>query len=147
LPSTGFPELQRPINEDFRLKLDKVTNIVAIAVLALAGQIGTKRELPSLDNSGRLNLVVAMTSTCHYCNARLPFYRRLNHAAEDSHGYVTLQFASPEPVETTRSHLAENDLPAPRILSSPLKSTRKASSDTSIVGSSTRAEKTKCSIL
>src|ERR1017187_1837569 len=83
--------------------------------------LGKRLDLADVRWSRRLNLVVALTTKCPFCAASLPFYQRLSLAVKSSESDVSLQVASPEPVDTTKTFLDEGGVQIPRILRASLK--------------------------
>lgn len=69
----------------------------------------------------RLSIVIAMTTTCSFCAASLPFYERLSAAVGNSPG-VALLVVSPEPTERVRSFLKINRVQSSNVLQASLPS-------------------------
>lgn len=66
-------------------------------------QAGTKVSLPGIDwsKSGR-TLVLALSTTCHFCSESAPFYEQLQQKRQ---GDVRLVAIFPQPVEDSRNYL------------------------------------------
>jgi hypothetical protein len=111
-----------------RITLEKVTNIVVIAgCLFVVGNLlyrnhNSKQQLelypagsriqdvPSLGlKSSERTLILATSSSCHFCVASLPFYRRLAAAAKG--GGTRMVAVTHEPPPVNRAFLEGNGVP------------------------------------
>jgi len=102
----------------------KIRHVVPGRARQTASTMAGKRlDVAGLQWSGsRLNILIAMTTQCHYCMESLPFYRRLSQAVASQGRGVSLRAASSEPIETVRSFLAGHDVPVSQVLTTSFKS-------------------------
>ncbi|HEX7313987.1 MAG TPA: redoxin family protein [Pyrinomonadaceae bacterium] len=84
-------------------------------------QPGTKLSLPGVD-WGRSNktLLLALSTTCHFCTESAPFYQRLARAAEAKG--VKVIAVLPQPESEARQYLSELAIPVSEVRQSPLDS-------------------------
>jgi hypothetical protein len=83
--------------------------------------IGEKISLPGVDWSrSRQNLVLALSTTCHFCSESASFYKRLIPDATD-HG-TRVVAVLPQPVNASRSYLDNLGVPVPQIFQGSLDS-------------------------
>jgi hypothetical protein len=92
-------------------------------VPAASSGIGKDLSLPELvrDSAvGSKTVVIAVSSTCRFCTASMPFYSELLEKALASRGTVHIVFVSTEPAERVEQYLKSHNLPYNRaVLSVP----------------------------
>jgi len=123
-----------------RFSLDKVTNasviVAAVAVTAVAtlqltrefrphnaartgvartaGLIGKKVQLPGVNLSdATATVVLALSTSCHYCTNSLPFYRelvRFQEASAKRGKTIRVVVAMPQPETEVSRYLSDNNL-------------------------------------
>lgn len=72
---------------------------------------GKKLNLPGVEwKASRINAVVFLSTHCHYCDASMPFYRRLASVHKVSNSPINLIAISPEPVDVVQRHLADEQV-------------------------------------
>ncbi len=99
------------------LKLYRARGPQIPAARAASPVVGKRLDLPGADwPKHRLNLVVAMTTTCRFCVASLPFYERLSQAVNDQQPDISLRVASPEPTEVMKAFLKMNHVAPSSVL-------------------------------
>jgi len=126
--------------ETFMKYLDRAANvavIVAVAVflfMVFRGDIGRRQSpkdpsqeligrtiaLPGVQFSkGQNSLVVAVSTTCHFCKDSLPFYKQL---AEKSRGRLNLVAVLPQPEAEAQKFLQDAGVTATQVVSASLDS-------------------------
>lgn len=119
-----------------RITLERVTNVVVIAsCLFVVGSIvyrrGNSAKLPTPYAAGsriqdapalgfknaERTLILVTSSSCHFCVASLPFYRRLAAAARQ--GGTRIVAVTPELPPVNRAFLESNNVPIDASLSIP----------------------------
>jgi hypothetical protein len=119
-----------------RITLERITNVVVIAsCLFVVGDIlyhrvdspkappvyaaGSRiKDVPALGlKNAERTIILATSSSCHFCVASLPFYRRLAIAAK--HGGTRIVAVTPELPPANRAFLESNDVPIDASLSIP----------------------------
>ena len=118
--------------------LEVATNIAVLGAFLLVGAVAAKRfwepssssdpngptvgatiHLKSVDwSKSDQNLVLALSTGCHFCSESADFYHRLVPAAA-SNG-VRVLAVLPQPISEGRSYLEELGLDVPEVLQSPL---------------------------
>jgi hypothetical protein len=123
-------------------RLETVTHVALIGVCCLAAAlliehrffpasqddesaepdpVGQKVVLPGADwNAAPFSVVLQISSTCPYCNASMPFYRRLTAARQSAATKLPLIVASPDAVAVIRKHLEDEQVTVDRVLHSGL---------------------------
>jgi len=83
-------------------------------------QAGTKISLPGIDwsNSTR-TLVLALSTTCHFCSESAPFYQKLQQQRQNG---VNLVAVFPQSVEDSRNYLNKFGVSVSAVVQSPLAS-------------------------
>lgn len=83
-------------------------------------QAGTKISLPGIDwNKSTRTVVLALSTTCHFCSESAPFYQELQQQKRDD---VRLVALFPQPVEESHAYLNRLGIGINDILQSPLSS-------------------------
>ena len=73
-------------------------------------KIGTKLSLPNVDwSKSDKNLVLALSTRCHFCSESTPFYQKLAQL-KTGRGDVRLIAALPQKVEEAQAYLSEHNL-------------------------------------
>ena len=120
-----------------RFTLDKVANIVLVVTcLIVGGQAGFKmyrnvvpvrpapvyrlgeiiKDTPDLGlRKARLTLLMITASTCHFCSASMPFYRRLREVAQRAG--TRMVAVTPEDPDTNRTYLDQNGVSVETVVS------------------------------
>jgi hypothetical protein len=106
---------------------------VLIMVAVLAGQrfwsarsnsgpsVGTKISLPGVDwSKSKQNLVLALSTTCHFCSESAEFYKKLVPVAIGRG--IPVVAVLPQPLAAGRSYLEGLGIPAPEVLQGSLDS-------------------------
>jgi hypothetical protein len=120
-------------------KLETATHLFLIAVCCLAGGllieqrffandvpapsavVGREVKLPGADwQAARVSVLLQISSTCHYCNDSMPFYRKLMAARQSSAARVPVIVASADAVTVMQQHLAEQQVGVDKVLHSRL---------------------------
>jgi hypothetical protein len=123
-------------------KLETVTHVVLISVCCLAGGllieqrffspadtgpasttglVGREVPLPGADwQAAPFSLVLQISSTCHFCNESMPFYRQLISARQASSAKVPIIVASRDAVAVMRKHLEDQQVNVDKVLHSRL---------------------------
>lgn len=82
-------------------------------------RVGAEVSLPGIDwKNSDLNLVLALSTGCHFCDESAGFYKRLIPTA-NSHGVQVLAVL-PQPLSEGRTYLDSLGVSAPKVLESPL---------------------------
>jgi peroxiredoxin len=93
---------------------------------------GTRISLPGADwSKSNENLVLALSTTCHFCSESAEFYRRLVPTAE-SHG-ASVFAVLPQSLAASQRYLKALGVSVPQILQSPLESIDVAGTPTLLV--------------
>ncbi|MGZ8843532.1 MAG: TlpA family protein disulfide reductase [Pyrinomonadaceae bacterium] len=83
-------------------------------------QPGTKISLPGIDwSKSSRTVVLALSTTCHFCNESAPFYQNL---AQQKPGNVSLIAVFPQPVEDSRNYLNKLGVRTTDVVQSSLRS-------------------------
>ena len=123
-------------------KLETATHIFLIAICCLAGGllieqrffsdpdsggpgvtslVGREVKLPGANwQSAPVSVLLQISSTCHYCNESMPFYRQLMAARQSSAAKVPVIVASADAVAVMQQHLVEQQLSVDKVLHSRL---------------------------
>lgn len=74
--------------------------------------VGKKLDIPGVTwNSSQISAVVFLSTECRYCEASMPFYRRLiNEHHQAANGKVSLVAISLEPSDYVKTHLASEQV-------------------------------------
>jgi hypothetical protein len=121
-------------------KLEKVTHGFLIGLCCLAGGllieqrffsspegeplssrslVGREVKLPGADwQAAPISVVLQLSSTCHFCNESLPFYKQLMAARETQAAKVPILVVSSDAVAVIRKHLEDQQLMVDRVLHS-----------------------------
>jgi hypothetical protein len=120
-------------------KLETATHVFLIGVCCLAGGllieqrffsapdgpgpapnlVGREVKLPGADwQSAPVSVVLQISSTCHFCNESMPFYRQLIAARQAAGAKVPVIVASADAVAVMRQHLAEQQVSVDKVLHS-----------------------------
>jgi hypothetical protein len=123
-------------------KLETATHVFLIAVCCLAGGllieqrffsgsqdgpatapdlVGREVKLPGAEwESAPVSVLLQISSTCHFCNESMPFYRQLVAARQAAGGKVPVIVASADAVGVMQRHLEEQQLTVDKVLHSRL---------------------------
>ena len=123
-------------------KLETATHVFLIALCCLAGGllieqrffsqpdagapapasvVGREIRLPGADwQSAPVSVLLQISSTCHFCNDSMPFYRQLMAARQASPAKVPVIVASADAVAVIEQHLADEKLSVDKVLHSRL---------------------------
>lgn len=121
-------------------KLETATHVFLIAVCCLAGGllieqrffsgaddgpapglVGREVKLPGADwQAAPVSVLLQISSTCHFCNDSMPFYRQLMAARQSAGAKVPVIVASADAVAVMQEHLAEQQVSVDRVLHSRL---------------------------
>ena len=86
-----------------------------------AGVVGREIRLPGADwQAAPVSVLLQISSTCHFCNDSMPFYRRLMAARQASTAKVPVIVASADAVAVMRQHLADEQVSVDKVLHSRL---------------------------
>jgi hypothetical protein len=121
-------------------RLETVTHVFLIAVCCLAGGllieqrffppaedgpvpardlVGRQMNLPGADwQSAQVTVLLEISSTCHFCNESMPFYRQLMAARLAGPVKVPVIVASADAVNVMRKHLADQQVAVDKVLHS-----------------------------
>jgi hypothetical protein len=117
-------------------KLETATHVVLIAVCCLAGgllieqrffsqadeetgAVGREVKLPGADwQAAPVSLVLQISSTCHFCDESMPFYRQLIAARQSAAAKVPVLVASRDAVAVIRKHLEDEQVTVDKVLHS-----------------------------
>jgi hypothetical protein len=121
-------------------KLETVTHVFLIGVCCLAGGllieqrffsppetgmelpaalVGREVKLPGADwQAAPLSVVLQISSTCHFCNESMPFYRQLMAARQAQAAKVPVIVASADAVPVIRKHLEDEQVAVDKVLHS-----------------------------
>jgi hypothetical protein len=120
-------------------KLETATHIFLIALCCLAGGllieqrffsepdsaptvgnlVGREVKLPGADwQSAPVSVLLQISSTCHYCNDSMPFYRQLMAARQSSTAKIPVIVASADAVTVMQQHLADEQVGVDKVLHS-----------------------------
>lgn len=119
-------------------KLEKATHVFLIAVCCLAGGllieqrffssqdddlatghdlVGRQVALPGADwQAAPISVLLQISSTCHFCNESMPFYRQLMAARQAAPARVPVIVASQDAVAAIRKHLGDQQLTVDKVL-------------------------------
>jgi hypothetical protein len=125
---------------DVMTKLETVTHVFLIGVCCLAGGllieqrffsspetgaelpaalVGREVKLPGADwQAAPLSVVLQISSTCHFCNESMPFYRQLMAARQAQAAKVPVIVASADAVAVIRKHLEDEQVSVDKVLHS-----------------------------
>ena len=123
-------------------RLEKATHVFLIAICCLAGGLLIEQRFFSDEDSapsaagdlvGRLvnlpganwqaapvSVLLQISSTCHYCDESMPFYRQMMAARQASAAKVPVIVASADAVAVIRQHLADEQVSVDKVLHSRL---------------------------
>ena len=123
-------------------KLEKVTHGFVIGVCCLAGGllieqrffpqddaaaspprtlVGREVKLPGADwQAAPLSVLLQLSSTCHFCNESMPFYKQLTAARQSAK--VPVIVASSDAVAVMRQHLEDQQVVVDKVLHSRMES-------------------------
>jgi hypothetical protein len=119
-------------------KLETGTHVLLIGVCLLAGGllieqrffspdddtrelVGRQVQLPGADwQAAPVSVLLQLSSTCHFCNESMPFYRQLIAARQSGAARVPVIVASRDAVAVMRKHLDEQQVTVDRVLHSGL---------------------------
>src|SRR5579872_5610154 len=124
-------------------RLETVTHVFLIGVCCLAGGllieqrffphnedepgvtarslVGREMKLPGADwQAAPLSVLLQISSTCHYCNESMPFYRQLMASREAAAAKLPVIVASADAVAVIQKHLEDQQLAVDKILHVPL---------------------------
>jgi|HubBroStandDraft_1064217.scaffolds.fasta_scaffold366943_1 hypothetical protein len=124
--------------------LEKITHGFLIAVCCLAGgllieqrffpsqeaenvpsrdPVGREVKLPGADwQAAPISVLLQLSSTCHFCNESMPFYKQLMAARQAQGGKVPVIVASSDAVAVMRKHLEDEQVIVDKVLHSRLES-------------------------
>jgi len=81
--------------------------------------IGSKVEIQNVDwRKSRETVVLALSTTCHFCTESAPFYRELTKYAKDKHIRTIAVF--PQPFQDAAAYLKNENVEVDEIRQSPL---------------------------
>lgn len=101
-----------------RLKSKVTTNRVGVVRQT---QIGKALRLAGANwEESRLNVVIGLRSTCPFCAASLPFYKRLSEISRQRRGEVSVLVVSPEKEDSVEAFLSRAGVSVDRIFRSAL---------------------------
>jgi len=125
-------------------KLETVTHVFLIGVCCLAGGllieqrffpspedgaapsrelVGREVKLPGADwQAAPLSVLLQISSTCHFCNESMPFYKQLMAARQAQTAKVPVIVASADAVAVMRKHLEDQQVVVDKVLHSRLES-------------------------
>jgi hypothetical protein len=122
-------------------KLQTATHVFLIALCCLAGGllieqrffsesdsgltvgklVGREVKLPGADwQSAPVSVLLQISSTCHYCNESMPFYRQLMAARQSAPARVPVVVASADAVAVMQQHLVDEQVSVDKVLHSRL---------------------------
>jgi hypothetical protein len=123
-------------------KLETATHVFLIAVCCLAGGllieqrffsgedsglptaptvVGREVKLPGADwQSAPVSVLLQISSTCHFCNDSMPFYRKMMAARQASGAKIPVIVASADAVPVMQQHLADRQVSVDKVLHSRL---------------------------
>jgi thiol-disulfide isomerase/thioredoxin len=91
-------------------------------------QAGTKISLPGIDwSKSTRTVVLALSTTCHFCSESAPFYQKLQQQKPNS---VRLVAVLPQPVEDSRNYLNKLGVSVSEVMQSSLSSVGVSSTPT-----------------
>jgi len=121
-------------------KLETATHVFLIALCCLAGGIlieqrffparqddplpprtlvGREVKLPGADwQAAPVSVLLQLSSTCHFCNESMPFYRQLMEARRAAGAKVPVIVASADAVAVMRKHLEDQQVMVDKVLHS-----------------------------
>ncbi len=119
-------------------KLEKATHVFLIAICCLAGGllieqrffapqdddistgndlVGRQVKLPGADwQAAPLSVLLQISSTCHFCNESMPFYRQLMATRQAAPARVPVIVASHDAVAVIRKHLEDQQVAVDKVL-------------------------------
>ncbi len=119
-------------------KLEKATHVFLIAICCLAGGllieqrffapqdddistgndlVGRQVKLPGADwQAAPLSVLLQISSTCHFCNESMPFYRQLMATRQAAPSKVPVIVASHDAVAVIRKHLEDQQVAVDKVL-------------------------------
>jgi hypothetical protein len=123
-------------------KLETATHVFLIGLCCLAGGllieqrffagsddgpetapnvVGREVKLPGADwQSAPMSVVLQISSTCHFCNESMPFYRQMMAARQSAAAKVPVIVASADAVAVMQKHLADQQVSVDKVLHSRL---------------------------
>lgn len=123
-------------------KLETATHVFLIGICCLAGGllieqrffsgpepgpatapnlVGRELKLPGADwQSAPVSVLLQISSTCHFCNDSMPFYRQLVAARQAAGAKVPVIVASADAVAVMQQHLADQQVSVDKVLHSRL---------------------------
>ncbi len=123
-------------------RLETVTHVCLIAVCCLAGGllveqrffsgpddgsapapnlVGREVKLPGADwQAAPISVVLQISTTCHFCNESMPFYKQLVAARQPGTARVPVIVASRDAVAVMRKHLEDQQVMVDKVLHSRL---------------------------
>ena len=120
-------------------KLEKITHIFLIGLCCLAGGllieqrffppadegpptanlVGRDMKLPGADwQSAPVSVSLQISSTCHFCDESMPFYRQLMAARQNGAAEVPVIVASRDAIDVMRGHLDDQQVAVDKVLHS-----------------------------
>jgi thiol-disulfide isomerase/thioredoxin len=125
-------------------KLETVTHVFVIGLCCLAGGllieqrffsspeaemvsppdfVGREVNLPGADwQAAPVSVLLQISSTCHFCNESMPFYKQLMEARQAHAAKVPVIVASSDAVAVMRKHLEDRQVIVDKVLHSRLES-------------------------
>jgi thiol-disulfide isomerase/thioredoxin len=123
-------------------KLETATHVFLIGVCCLAGGllieqrffssaepetvsasdlVGREVKLPGADwQAAPISVLLQISSTCHFCNESMPFYKQLMEARQAQAAKVPVIVASRDAVDVMRKHLEDSQVIVDKVLHSRL---------------------------
>lgn len=123
----------------FRPSLEKLGHVAFIAMCVVVVAVGVQRLLPASaaptsapppveagtrfslhpdlkPAASRASVVIALSSTCQFCTASMPFYRRLAELDAVRDGRARLAVIGLQPDDVVRDYMASNGLEVPSVV-------------------------------
>ncbi len=86
---------------------------------AVGNLVGREVKLPGAEwQSAPISVVLQISSTCHYCNESMPFYRQMMAARQAAPAKVPVIVASADAVAVIEQHLADQQVSVDKVLHS-----------------------------
>ena len=86
-----------------------------------SGLVGHEMKLPGAEwQTAPLSVVLQISSTCHFCNESMPFYRQMMASRQTAASKVPFIVASADAVPVIRQHLEDQQLAVDKVLHVPL---------------------------
>ena len=83
--------------------------------------VGREVKLPGADwQSAPVSVLLQISSTCHFCNDSMPFYRKMMAARQASGAKIPVIVASADAVPVMQQHLADRQVSVDKVLHSRL---------------------------